>query len=232
MIKYPLTCIDNFFDDPQSISKFAESLKYTPDPLNRWPGCRSETLYSINQDLFNYVCIKYLRAHHSQEEQKNLFYKADARFQIVNTEYTEGWIHTDYPIVHTMITYLSPSVDLDSGTSIYKLKDGAKTIDKSIFDIKKEYYRKVKENEKFTKKEEKHFAKIQKLNNDLFYETASFKNVFNRCIGFDGYMWHGAGKFKTNLKKDRLTLIIFFHEISSDVTGIQRCYSTPHTNFF
>ena len=193
MIKYPLTCIDNFFDDPQSISKFAESLKYTPDPLNRWPGCRSETLYSINQDLFNYVCIKYLRAHHSQEEQKNLFYKADARFQIVNTEYTEGWIHTDYPIVHTMITYLSPSVDLDSGTSIYKLKDGAKTIDKSIVDIKKEYYRKVKENEKFTKKEEKHFAKIQKFNNDLFFETASFKNVFNRCIGFDGYMWHGAG---------------------------------------
>ena len=44
MIKYPLTCIDNFFDDPQSISKFAESLKYTPDPLNRWPGSRSETI--------------------------------------------------------------------------------------------------------------------------------------------------------------------------------------------
>ncbi len=43
-------------------------------------------------------------------------------------------------------------------------------------------------------------------------------------------MWHGAGKFETNVHQDRLTLIVFFDEISTPTTGLQRSYSTPFTS--
>tara|TARA_R100000084_G_C4637063_1_gene141551 strand:- start:270 stop:974 length:705 start_codon:yes stop_codon:yes gene_type:complete len=230
MIKYPLTCVDNFFDNPASIVNYANSLSYTYDTEGRWPGYRSEQLHIINPDFFSYICIKYLRIHHTVEDLKDLYYKANASFQIVNTKYTEGWIHTDYPIAHTFIIYLSTLADLNSGTSFYELKDGAKTIPNAYSEAKKTYYNKIRENVPFTKDEEKYFKKIHKLNNSLFYETASFKNVFNRCIGFDGHMWHGAGKFETNINQDRLTLIVFFEDISSNTTGLQRSYSTPFTH--
>ena len=230
MIKYPLTCIDNFFDNPSSVANYANSLNFYPDPEGRWPGYRSEQLHVINPDFFSYICVKYLRAHHNEDDLKHLYYRADARFQIVNTKYTEGWIHTDYPVTHTFIVYLSPLADLNSGTSFYELKDGAKTIPNSYPDAKKIYYQKIKDNIPFTEKEKRFYNKIHKLNNSLFYETASLKNIFNRCIGFDGYMWHGAGKFETNVHQDRLTLIVFFDEISAPTTGLQRSYSTPFTS--
>tara|TARA_R100000988_G_scaffold6169_1_gene3500 strand:+ start:1124 stop:1831 length:708 start_codon:yes stop_codon:yes gene_type:complete len=229
MIKYPLTCIDNFFQNPTSIVNYANTLSYEADDEGRWPGYRSQPLHIIYPDFFSHICIKYLRAHHSEEDMKHLYYQANAHFQIVNTKYTEGWIHTDYPVNHTFIIYLSPLADLNSGTSFYEQKDGAKTIPNDYASAKKLYYKKIRDNVEITEKEKKFFNKVHKLNNSLFTETASFKNLFNRCIGFDGYLWHGAGKFDTNIDQDRLTLIVFFNEISTPTTGLQRSYSTPFT---
>ena len=57
-------------------------------------------------------------------------------------------------------------------------------------------------------------------NND-FEETVRFSNVYNRCIGFDSSHWHCANDFSKN-KEPRLTLIIFWYEIFSGQSGIQR----------
>ena len=52
MIKYPLTCIDNFFENPSSIVNYANTLSYEADEEGRWPGYRSQPLHIINPDFF------------------------------------------------------------------------------------------------------------------------------------------------------------------------------------
>ena len=42
MIKYPLTCVDNFFDNPASIVNYANSLSYTYDTEVMVTGLNSE----------------------------------------------------------------------------------------------------------------------------------------------------------------------------------------------
>ena len=70
-------------------------------------------------------------------------------------------------------------------------------------------------------KEEAEKFRIQS-NND-FEETVRFANVYNRCIGFDAAEWHAANQFsQTNEEESRLTLIVFWHEISCAQTGLQR----------
>ena len=59
--------------------------------------------------------------------------------------------------------------------------------------------------------------------NGNFEETVRFSNVYNRCIGFDGSNWHSANSFAQDSKEEeRLTLIIFWMEITGPQTGLQR----------
>ena len=63
---------------------------------------------------------------------------------------------------------------------------------------------------------------LYRIFND-FEETVRFANVYNRCIGFDAAEWHAANQFsQTNEEESRLTLIVFWHEISCAQTGLQR----------
>ena len=55
----------------------------------------------------------------------------------------------------------------------------------------------------------------------FFETTVRFANIYNRCIGFDSSYWHCANDFSKN-KQPRLTLIIFWYEIVSGQSGIQR----------
>ena len=64
--------------------------------------------------------------------------------------------------------------------------------------------------------------KYRKESNSDFEETVRFSNVYNRCIGFDAMEWHAANEFSQKTKNPRLTLIIFWNEISSGQTGLQR----------
>ena len=230
-MQYATTCIDNFFDDPMSIVKLANKQKYEPNPQNLSPGMRSAPLHEINHSLFLHVCQKYLLNHHTKEEIPNISYVADARFQIVNTRYDKGFVHSDYPYLHTLIIYLSSLASPESGTSLYKLKDGTATIPHDYINKKREYYKRFISNKKLTPKENEYFKSSLERNNNLFQETVHFKNIFNRAIGFDSDLWHAAGSFNENVHQDRLTLIIFFKDILSSHTGLQRCLSFPHTVF-
>ena len=75
------------------------------------------------------------------------------------------------------------------------------------------------DNKKIEKDREEFNSNREEFNSN-FEETDRFNNLYNRCIGFDASIWHGANNLQSN--DERLTLIIFFSFISGPMTGLQR----------
>ena len=224
-MQYSTTCIDNFFDNPTEIIKIAENLTYTADSGGRWPGVRSEPISNWNRNLFLYVCYKWLLNHHTADEMNDVNWNADMTFQVISPKYERGFIHNDYPQAHTVVIFLSPDAVGESGTSLYKLKDSYGI--KELPD-KTEWHKKISSNKELTEEEYKSYIEAVEYNNNFFEETVRFKNVFNRAIGFDGEIWHGADILKNNTLQDRLTLVIHFRQILSNQTGLHRSLAYPY----
>jgi hypothetical protein len=68
----------------------------------------------------------------------------------------------------------------------------------------------------FDTSKSKFYQQKIKENNELFEETISFKNIYNRLVAYDGFQYHGVPKFLGSDQKPRLTQVFFVHEISSD----------------
>tara|TARA_B100001778_G_C18161559_1_gene438378 strand:- start:354 stop:545 length:192 start_codon:yes stop_codon:yes gene_type:complete len=52
---YPVTILDNFFEEPDKIVDLALNTEYSEITDGRWPGVRSKNLSEINFPLFNYI---------------------------------------------------------------------------------------------------------------------------------------------------------------------------------
>ena len=127
----------------------------------------------------------------------------------------KGWVHNDTPHLHTTIIYLNKHENLKSGTSLYRPKKGIGPMYTTRHNMKKREFN-------LGKLSTKEAEKYRTESNADFEETIRFSNVYNRCIGFDACEWHAANEFSQNIKEPRLTLIIFWNEISSGQTGLQR----------
>ena len=213
MIQFPTTCVDNFFKYPDEIVNLANSLQYRPDAQGRWPGTRSPELHLVNPALKNAICTKYFRLHLSAPM---VGYKANAYFQKIEAGSGAGWVHNDYPYLHSTLIYLTKNSNLNSGTSLYRPKKGVGPMYTTRHNMKKREFNlgelSVEEVEEFRLE-----------SNSDFEETLRFANVYNRCIGFDSMEWHAANEFaQKDDKQPRLTLALFWSEISSGQTGLQR----------
>ena len=51
---YPVTIVDNFFEDPDGIVEMAESMKYYTPTTGNWPGTRTKNLHVEDKRFFNY----------------------------------------------------------------------------------------------------------------------------------------------------------------------------------
>ena len=210
---FPTTCIDGFFTDPEQIIELTKEVNWQPSDGGHWPGVRSQPLHEIDYDVYNWIMNKYLSAFFSEEEKRkyNIGYRSTSMFQRIPANTGEGWIHTDYPDVHTFIIYLTPGADERSGTSLYSKKNIRSSAQ----------YTSSKQNVYLGKGDDNG---DRERNNSQFVRNAFFGNVYNRCIGFDSSLWHGVENFDTG-QEDRLTLITFFHSISCGSTPLQRLRS-------
>ena len=202
---FPITIVDNFFEDPDYIVKYAKSLKY--ENLDILPGSRTDALHNIDQEFFNWITSKSLKLHYPQEE---LSYQAEARFQKipVNLKH-DGWIHHDVPSELTCVVYLSKNTD--TGLSFYKRKSPMRILDKQ--ELKYHYFGNPNRN----KKEMAEIEKAKKFNNDFFEETINVKGVYNRCALFDSSLYHAAHVFTGNEKEeDRLIFVNVIFSISNN----------------
>ena len=216
MFQFSTTCVDNFFKHPDEIVYLAETLDYKPHSEGLWPGARSPELHQVNPALKTAICTKYLKLHLSSAPM--IGYQCVAYFQKIGAAsggLGKGWVHNDTPHLHTTIIYLNKHENLKSGTSLYRPKKGIGPLYTTRHNMKKREFN-------LGKLSTKEAEKYRTESNADFEETIRFSNVYNRCIGFDACEWHAANEFSQNIKEPRLTLIIFWNEISSGQTGLQR----------
>jgi len=211
----PLTVVDNFFDNPDAVRKWALSLDYEQQGQNRWPGLRTEYLHEIDENFFSQTCQKVLSLFVSEDLlSKSVHYITRMHFQLIPAnKYTGGWVHIDGKEVLTAIVYLSPNGGLDNGTSLYKLKNNLVSFD-SKHNLKKNY-------NSLGSEEEAEEARMK--NNDQFVETARVGGIYNRLMVFDATEYHSVEDYNLGNDEDRLTLIMFFEKVNFvDLTPIAR----------
>ena len=225
---FQVQAVDNFFDKPEEIVKFANQLEYQVGPYGVWPGKRTKELHIDHKNFFNSFLEKIFSLFFNFTKDSGLswsnvgmyFQKTSAfdpenKNNILNT----GLIHQDgdFPLVG--LVYLTKDADLDSGTSIMLPNKNYKE-DPELSEKKLSLYKKPQE--KLLKKDLEDYKKLIVDTNKNFEESIRFNNKFNRLITYTGKDFHRCNSFYSG-KEERLTLVFFIKKIQTNIlTPIQR----------
>lgn len=114
----PTIVVDNFFNDPDSVVQYANSVDFYPANQNQnWPGLRSKSLHEINYDLFLYVITEILSNYYTRENIK--FTDSYAHFhKIEKGDVARIHNHCDDDFEIAAVIYLSEG-DINEGTTLY-----------------------------------------------------------------------------------------------------------------
>ena len=125
---FPITIVDNFFEDPDAIVKEAKTLKYFNPQTGNWPGTRTKNLHLELPKLHMYFTQK-LNSIFFEENPD--YWNTTCHFQAIDPLHEDqyhkknrGWIHTDDNTWFGGIVYLNKDPEPDTGTSIYSAKYG------------------------------------------------------------------------------------------------------------
>ena len=206
---YPSIVYDNFFDNPDAVVKFANSLEYKKTD-GRWPGYRTKDLYEIDEQFKEYIARKIVRIFYPGSD--STWYSSMCFQQVIpmhSDKYhikNRGWIHLDSVVQFGGIIYLDKNPEDDTGTSLYRLKKTHFQHSDREEEIKRRFYM----GENISDDEyEKHFYSTE----EYFEETVRVKNVYNRLFLFNGREYHGVQTFGSN-NNSRLTLPFFFNHVN------------------
>lgn len=211
-IRFPTLCIDNFYQNPDEIRNFALSQDFESDPEGRWPGKRTKELYELDKNLFHGFCKRLFSIYFNLDDP--ITWTVATQFQLIepmnpesSSKKNSGWIHCDEDTVFAGIIYLTPNIDKTLGTSIFRLKDGCEVdIDNHVNSKVKFYRDNIDDN----------YDNAMIKHNSMFEETATFSNVYNRLVSFDGNTPHGVNSYYS--KGDaRLTQTFFVKKISASI---------------
>ena len=100
---YPVTILENFYEDPDAVRAFALSQKYKfrhqiTGAEYVFPGCRSKDLSTINKPLFEKTLIKLMRMLNNSEF-KRWYYNKTPQF------YPWGWLRWKWPVANGLMDY-------------------------------------------------------------------------------------------------------------------------------
>tara|TARA_B100001175_G_scaffold68200_1_gene56099 strand:- start:497 stop:1153 length:657 start_codon:yes stop_codon:yes gene_type:complete len=200
---YPITIVDNFFEDPDGIVEMANELRYYTPNTGNWPGQRTKNLHVEESRFFKYFGNKlHLLFYETVPEYWNL----QCHFQMIhpfcddkNSKKNRGWIHRDIDTWFGGIVYLKKDPEPNTGTSVYKVKKG----------FSHQYAEEIEQKEALYRSENVDDAEYNKAYDamrDQFEETVTVANVYNRFVMFNGNTHHGVQTFGTT---PRLTLNFF-----------------------
>ena len=210
---YPVTVIENFYERPDAIRKFALAQNFTyckevPNIEYVYPGCRTKDLSLLNKDLFDKICTKLVSVFHNAEND-HMRWLITTSFQSVAEEYMQGVIHTDNNTVFAGVLYLTPDAPLDSGTSLFKPN---KTFDET------KYQQALIDNDVRFK------AGEIAMNTDyhsMFDEIVRVNNVYNTLIIYEGRHFHAANQFFGKALQDsRLAQVFFVSKIDAQKQSV------------
>ncbi len=205
---YPVTVVENFYENPDAVRQFALSQKYRyrhqlKDVPYVFPGCRTKDLSIINKPLFEKVTEKIISLFHNFEHE-HMRWGVSTNFQIVSEEYGQGVIHVDYDAVFAAVLFLTPNAPLDSGTSLFRPNS---TFNEELY-------------EKTQKENVNRFAsgdvQMDIAYHSMFDEIVRINNVYNTLVLYEGRHYHSANKFfgKT-LKDSRMAQVFFVSKIDA-----------------
>jgi Family of unknown function (DUF6445) len=210
---YPVTVIENFYENPDAIRNFALAQKYTycheVENIDYvYPGCRTRDLSYLDTLLFEKICKKLVSVFHNAEHDV-MRWALTTSFQIVSAEYGQGVIHSDHNTIFAAVLYLTPDAPLNSGTSLFKPS--------KKFDEKK-YLQALEENDEGFKA-----GKIimDTSYHDMFDEIVRVNNVYNTLILYEGQHYHAANQFfGKKLEDSRLAQVFFINKIDAQKQSV------------
>ena len=218
----PVSCIDNFYEDPDSVRDFALSLDYySPNKHENFPGKRTTSLFLIDENFHYFSIEKVVSSFFDSESMPEC--RAYTQFQKIPTFNSDrhhpmnrGWAHKDDDFPNSTLSavvYLNKNTCPDSGTKILSPKKGYENYNFSIEDkiIRGSLYHKHFFGDKDV--DQDLYSKTIQNHNSKFDTTIEFKNVYNRLIAYDGVLWHNQSSFWVP-EEYRLTQVffIFFSE--------------------
>ena len=210
---YPVTIIENFYENPDAIRKFALAQQYTYcKEVSKieyvYPGCRTKDLSLLNKELFDKICTKLVSVFHNAENDQ-MRWLITTSFQSVSAEYNQGVIHTDSNTVFAGVLYLTPDAPLTGGTSLFKKN---KTFDEA------EYQQALVQNDERFKAGE---IAMNTSYHSMFDEVVRVNNVYNTLIIYEGRHFHAANDFfgKT-LEDSRLAQVFFINKIDAQKQSV------------
>ena len=210
---YPVTIIESFYENPDSIREFALAQKYTfcheVDNIGYvYPGCRTKDLSNLDKALYDNICTKLVSVFHNAEND-HMRWLITTSFQSVSAEYNQGVIHTDHNTIFAGVLYLTPDAPLNSGTSLFKKNKS--------FDEKK-YQKALEDNDAKFKTGE---IAMRTEYHSMFDEIVRVNNVYNTLIIYEGRHFHAANDFfgKT-LKDSRLAQVFFINKIDAQKQSV------------
>ena len=210
---YPVAIIENFYENPDAIRKFALAQKYTfchevKDIDYVYPGCRTKDLSNLDKALFDKICTKLVSVFHNAEND-HMRWLITTSFQSVSAEYDQGVIHTDHNTIFAAVLYLTPNAPLNSGTSLFKPN---KSFDNDKYQLA------LNENDARFKAGE---IAMSTDYHSMFDEIVRVNNVYNTLIIYEGRHFHAANQFfgKT-LKDSRLAQVFFVNKIDAQKQSV------------
>jgi len=114
---------DNFFENPDEVVKFANTLKYHKSDMstdgNFWPGERTESLNKIDEELFYSIIKKVISSYYNFEYEKVKYDGANVYFHKISkdTDLTNSK-HNDVGKELAAVIYLNKENSLKTGTTI------------------------------------------------------------------------------------------------------------------
>ena len=210
---YPVTIIENFYENPDAIRQFALAQEYTfcHDRLNMeyvYPGSRTKDLFDLDSKLHEKICKKLVSVYHNAEYDL-MRWAISTSFQSVSAEYNQGVIHTDHNTVFAAVLYLTPDAPLNGGTSLFKKN---KTFDE------KKYQQALDDNDARFKAGE---IAMDTSYHSMFDEIVRVNNVYNTLIIYEGRHYHAANQFFGKTLKDaRLAQVFFVNKIDAQKQSV------------
>lgn len=205
---YPVTVVENFYQDPDAVRTFALSQKYKSRKQMKganyvFPGCRTKDLSIINKPLYEKVSQKINALFHNMKYD-HMRWAIQTSFQSVSEEFGQGVIHQDDNTVFAAVLYLTPDAPIDSGTSLYKPNNHFN---------EDAYMKALQENDKRFDQGE---LIMDTAYHNMFDEVVRVNNLYNTLILYEGDQYHAANRFfgKT-LNDSRLAQVFFVNKIDA-----------------
>jgi hypothetical protein len=198
-MKYSSQIVDNFYEDPDKIRKYALEQNFYKR-VGNYPGIRCDRLSDLNRPFFEFFVGKLSSLYFSDTNVK-IEYDVITNFQIIDSKYNVGWIHQDDNSYFDVagVVYLTPNAPINTGTSIYRpIVDSVNysTLPHDPYSIK---------NLDMTT-----YEKEQRVYNSQFEKILDVGNVYNRLAIYPVTEWHTqSGFFGMTKENSRLTQVFF-----------------------